>query len=344
MKKILLFAVILFSFNSLLFAWTDTTGSTVAATTGDYDPTDIINATFDSATDSFKTIAGCSGGTTVYINTSQANLLQRPTVHHDISTFPLPDTQMTLIQNPTAYLTVSQVELLQKPTVYLTNSQQELLQRPTSHLDISEFPLPDSQVILLQKPTTYLTVSQVELLQRPTVHNDISDFPLPDGQMTLLQKPTSYLTESQVTLLQRPTAHIDNFPTDYPDSTAQSSLSTIETNTSLCARPTVHMDSPLILYSGQTVLISSGTAGKLTGVTSATITVSDKVSGYSFLYKNNGDTSTYSQVKLPLIGDPIYLSHGDSVADKIEYPVAVTFQLSELAVTSTMQYVIRTIK
>lgn len=48
MKK-LLFAVLFCAIPSMIFAWTDTTGSTSTAT-GDYDPKDIINSTYDRGT------------------------------------------------------------------------------------------------------------------------------------------------------------------------------------------------------------------------------------------------------------------------------------------------------
>lgn len=115
--------------------------------------------------------------------------------------------------------------------------------------------------------TTYITISQLELLQKPTIH-------IRPDQMNLLQYPTNYMTVSQLELLQRPTTYVSNFPTDYPDASAASVLSSIESNQALLQRPTVHVDAPITVkddrYENK---VSTWVGGSITSATSATLTV-----------------------------------------------------------------------
>lgn len=93
---------------------------------------------------------------------------------------------------------------------------------------------------ILNPVTTYMTISQVVDLKIVTLPDgttvyinesqvaDLKVVTLPDGT-------TVYLTESQLESLKRETtAYITNFPTDYPDTTSQSSLSSIDTNLKQC--------------------------------------------------------------------------------------------------------------
>jgi len=155
---------------------------------------------------------------------------------------------------------------------------------------------------------------------------------------------TFYLTATQLELLRFPTSYIINFPTDYPDATAASTLSNIESNQALLQRPTIYMNYPIPVYEDQTIFISSGTSGMVTSATSQTITVTDKVKRYFFYYFNNGDTSTYCTIKNNRIGGADYLTDGLWVRGKFDYAVATTFTVTDLVAGATFHWKIETDK
>lgn len=88
--------------------------------------------------------------------------------------------------------------------------------------------------------------------------------------------------------------------------------------------------------------VSSGTSGMITGVTSATITVSDKVAAWSF-YMDNSANGSYATIVPSLWGTGIKLKDGQSDSEEIDVPSACTFTVS-MPVTSTITYTIRTVK
>lgn len=96
-----------------------------------------------------------------------------------------------------------------------------------------------------------------------------------------------------------------------------------------------------IRYSGK---ISSGTAGIITGATSATITISDKVCNYSFIMKNSADIGQFVNITNSIMEGADYLADGDYINNDIVIPAAITFQLNSLPASCTIQYHINTIK
>jgi hypothetical protein len=96
-----------------------------------------------------------------------------------------------------------------------------------------------------------------------------------------------------------------------------------------------------IRYSGK---ISSGTAGIITGTTSATITISDKVCNYSFIMKNAANIGEYINILNSITVGADYLADGDYISVDIVVPAAITFNLNSLPVSCTIQYHINTIK
>jgi hypothetical protein len=137
------------------------------------------------------------------------------------------------------------------------------------------------------------------------------------------------------------TSSVVNFPSDYPDSTAQSSLSSIDTTTGKMymalgsSIPVVNLP-----YSNMN---SSGTAGLITGATSATITVTEKVYNYSFLYKSS-DTTHAINIKNSINRNGVYLFNYDENERAVPVPVAITFTLSDLLIGDTVQYDIGTLQ
>lgn len=90
--------------------------------------------------------------------------------------------------------------------------------------------------------------------------------------------------------------------------------------------------------------VSSGTAGKITGVTSSSITVSDNVSKFTFKYRNDADASQYMSVSNSIMGGASYLADGDVVSVEVITPAPVTFTISDLSASATLQYIITTLK
>lgn len=107
---------------------------------------------------------------------------------------------------------------------------------------------------------------------------------------------------------------VRNFPSDFPDSTAQSSLGNIDTNTGniyseLNSTPSVSD----IRYTNK---ISTGTSGKL--LISGAITIPNSIDGYSF-YSVGGDTEINANWK----AGTLYCIDGISIAPtKLSIPVA----------------------
>lgn len=92
--------------------------------------------------------------------------------------------------------------------------------------------------------------------------------------------------------------------------------------------------------------VSSGIAGKITGMTSATLTVTapKKVVSWAFKHLNTGAPDSEVTVESTLLGQKIYLYDGDSDSeDNIKTPVPTTFNIT-LPVSSTVQYRIMTIQ
>jgi hypothetical protein len=101
--------------------------------------------------------------------------------------------------------------------------------------------------------------------------------------------------------------------------------------------------SPVPIYDTQTTFISSGTSGKITSATSFTITPVDKVAGWSFLYKNNGDTSSYATIQPSAWGSNINITDSESDAEELIYPKTCNFT-GTLPASATMTYTIQTVE
>ena len=91
-------------------------------------------------------------------------------------------------------------------------------------------------------------------------------------------------------------------------------------------------------------MVSSGTNNKATGVTSLTITVSEKVVGYSFLYKDTANPNSYCKITNNRMGGADYLADGDNVCSDLKIAETVTFYVSDMTTSATIQYHIDTIE
>jgi len=89
--------------------------------------------------------------------------------------------------------------------------------------------------------------------------------------------------------------------------------------------------------------VSSGTAGKITAVTGATITIAGNVTHWSFKCKNeiNGN---YMRIDNTMIGYQCELADGDTDNETVDIPQPITFTLSNLDVGTTIQYQIMKVK
>jgi hypothetical protein len=235
------------------------------------------------------------------------------------------------VYNPTSHaLTTTGSSSVSGSTIVVSNfpanydmstAQQNLLARPTVHLD-TPISVEGSTIIVGNFPTEYpLSSAQETLLSRPTVH---IDSPVSIAEASLLQRPTVHM-DSPV--------DVNNFPGDYPDSTVADFLA---------AGTTTYEKNPAKLYEGQIVYKSSGTSGLITGVTSFTVTVADKVRSFSFLYES--PTGEYSKIEPSYTGTPISLNDGKYINTIIDYPQAITFSVTNMVVGSTMTWNVPTIK
>lgn len=89
--------------------------------------------------------------------------------------------------------------------------------------------------------------------------------------------------------------------------------------------------------------VSTGIGGILTGVTSASISASDNVTGWSFVYRNLVNTESIATISDSLTGDIIYLFDGHYENYEVDIPQGVDFTIT-MPVESTMTYRVKTIK
>jgi len=185
------------------------------------------------------------------------------------------------------------------------------------------------QTNLLQHPTAYCIINpvQMNLLQNPTAYIIINP-----AQQELLQKPTVYITQSQIDSLNNEVHASSNAITE--------KLTGIQ-NT-LNAGTTTYEKNPAKLYEGQTVYKSSGTAGHITSVTGVTITISDKVTDFYFLYES--PSAELCKIEPSTWGVPISLGDGKFCNVIVRYPEAITFTVSNMVVGSSLTWVVPTAK
>jgi hypothetical protein len=105
----------------------------------------------------------------------------------------------------------------------------------------------------------------------------------------------------------------------------------------------VSLSTPAVQYVNQTVFVSSGDAGIITGVTSFTITIADKVKEYYFGMLNTNDATIQGAVSQSLFGKTHYFNCFNVVDHIVDYPQAITF-IGTIPVSSTVTYDIRDIK
>ena len=129
----------------------------------------------------------------------------------------------------------------------------------------------------------------------------------------------------------RSTAWIQNFPSDYPDSTAQSSLNSIDTTATNIYNQLV--SSPItVVNQDYANMVSTGTSGKLIG--SGNITVPGNMDGYSF-YSTGGDTEMTMSWKDGIL----YCPEGIPIAPtKLSKPVSNAIFSCILSAGTTLYY------
>lgn len=143
------------------------------------------------------------------------------------------------------------------------------------------------------------------------------------SSFTLTPGTTIYATESQIGLLQRTTVHLDAPITISDVDVTGSTVSVNDTR-----------------YINKT---SSGTSGLITSATSATITVTDNVDSWSFIYKDSLQ-GRFINIQPSIYGTNVPLEGGDVYDKVLSIPAAVTFSVTGLIISTTLQYEITTIK
>lgn len=173
------------------------------------------------------------------------------------------------------------------------------------------------------------TANDVDL-EIKEIQNDVHDRGANSIRVVISTMPDVNVTGSTMT--------VDNFPLDYPDSTAQSSLSSIDTNTSNAYEQL--KTSVTTSDERWTNRVSTGTNGIITAATSATITIANPVRGYNFTFINASDSSVVATVTPSLTGTAMSFFDGFYKNIIVEKPEAITFEVS-LPITSTMTYEIQ---
>lgn len=95
-------------------------------------------------------------------------------------------------------------------------------------------------------------------------------------------------------------------------------------------------------------MVSSGwIVGKFTGVTSATLSITDKVSKYRLLYRNTTNVDqemNYTATNIFKGGNAEYLVNGIVSEPSIDVPTPIDFNFNSLAVEATIYYRMQTIQ
>ncbi len=128
---------------------------------------------------------------------------------------------------------------------------------------------------------------------------------------------------------------VTNFPSDYPDSVAQASLSSIDGNLEHCDTNDIHIGSGTISDSRFINHVTTGTAGKLNFSGSITVTGSS-VTSISF-YSDGGDT----EITSTFMSGTIYALDGIPIPP-VPFPIPIanpTF-LCVLPANTTFYYII----
>jgi len=387
---------------SLLFAWTEPTGSTFTAVTGEMEIKDIVNDVYDKDESALSVIMSTDSlvlslqePVTSYITTSQfleltkhaTNFLTLSQMNEltKWSTYFMTISQYDELRgHTTTYMTVSQFnkfvaefdELREHATNYLNINQfDELTEHTTNFMNISQYDelkghstyyltvsqynqiiteleeiqahttnyITASQFDELRSHTTgYLTVSQLdELTKFSTSYLTVSQFnSIVNALAEISGHSTNYLTISQFDELRKnTTSWISN--SDFPDSTAQGSLSSIDTAIEKIVQ-VIGSSLPVVNLPYMN-MNSSGTAGIITGATSGTITIAEKVYNYCFLYKSS-DTTHAVNIKNSINRNGIYLFNYDENERAVPIPVALTFTITDLLLGDTVQYDIGTLQ
>jgi hypothetical protein len=121
---------------------------------------------------------------------------------------------------------------------------------------------------------------------------------------------------------------VKNFPTDYPDSTSASAIGDVLDQ--LKSSATVSD----VRYSNK---VSTGTYGKITAATTATITITKNVASFHFTFVNSADGSAEATVVPTLTGSAMYFYDGFFKNIDVKIPQPITF-ICTMPVTSTMTY------
>ena len=92
------------------------------------------------------------------------------------------------------------------------------------------------------------------------------------------------------------------------------------------------------------VSVSSSNSGLITGLTSASIVISDKLYKGSLMFSNVSDVGAYIEITNSIGSGSDYMKDGDSLPIEMYFPTAITFYLKNLPVSSTVQYRFETVK
>jgi len=157
-----------------------------------------------------------------------------------------------------------------------------------------------------------------------------------DGLNFLLELIRTLLSTSPVNSgilydVMRSSAWVQNFPTDYPDSTAQSSLNSIDTTATNIYNQLV--SSPIMTVNQDYInKVSTGTAGKL--IASGDVAVPGNMDGYSF-YSAGGDT----EITMSWKDGILYVPEGIPIAPtKLSKPVSSAIFTCTLSAGATLYY------
>lgn len=89
--------------------------------------------------------------------------------------------------------------------------------------------------------------------------------------------------------------------------------------------------------------VSTGTSGKITGVTTQQVVIANNVTRFQFTFVNSADGSAEATVITSIDGDTLYFYDGFWKVINVDIPQPVTFDIA-MPVTSTFTYKISEVK
>jgi hypothetical protein len=260
MKKFFIAIFLLISLPLVALSWIDTGGSTWATTTGDYDPKDIINMVFDKGPLAIRVVVDSGTITTILSIYETVDTSDTPTHTRLDKLYVLNSTgtDSTLAQ---LINVVSQINEFKTISSTGTDALLDKLFSILNTSDTSTHTKLDQFKTLSSTGTDALLTQVINILQGQyglmrSTHGDTMEDKL---DWIIAGLKAVVISSGTLQTMTTGSVEVTNFPADYPDATAQSSLASIDGNLEHCDTNDVKITSGTIFTKAFDAVNSTGT-------------------------------------------------------------------------------------